>query len=174
MYNLQQGRKRVHIYGIGKHCHCNWDAADARLWSQLITTRQDGRINSPLLTATTEGLHHSTATSTADEDFDSSRKTTRPRLIFQDSPSSGGSLRGWQIAFGCDFVAPSATRVGLESARLCISRSAPPTIICRSNFSLRSLLWNVLLGHTYVIHVWRCGSEKDLVHHMQCSFDVAV
>ena len=39
--------------------------------------------------------------------------STRPRLVFQDTPSEG-ALRGRQIALGCDFVAPSATQGGLR------------------------------------------------------------
>ena len=46
-------------------------------------------------------------------------------------------------------------------AQPCISRSASPTIICRSNFSLQFPLWNIL--YRSCIHGRPCGSEKDQV-----------
>ena len=86
------------------------------------------------------------------------RAKSHPPSRASPQPSVRDAPRGWQIALRCDIVAPSAAQVSLESARLCISSSALPTIISRSNFSLLFPLWNILSRSR--LHGWACGSEK--------------
>ena len=82
------------------------ETADARVWSQRVTTRQDRHNNlchqpPPRKDRASPRRRRRTRISIF------RAKPSRPRLIFQESPSSEGALRGRQIALGCDLVAPS-------------------------------------------------------------------
>ena len=105
-------------------------------------------------TSATPHHHERTAPSYDDDGGQRSRYlargSTRPRLVFRDSPSSEGALRGGQIALGCDsvaplgcdFVAPSMAQVGQ---------------------GMHNLLWSLLFRSYTTLHGWPCGSEKDRV-----------
>ena len=91
------------------------DAVTGRRQRHACGHNTSRRVKMGATTSVTNHHHRRTAPPNDDDDGQGSRYLaqvpTRPRLVFQDSPSSETALRGRQIALGCDFVAPSVTSI---------------------------------------------------------------
>ena len=129
------------------------DTADTRVATTPHSASR--RAESPPLLTTTTGRPPRRTTMPLDNDV---RRRSRyfvqkfTRLLIKDGAPSKGVLGYDSIAFPHELVLsrvmflcrPIDAQVGLESARSYISSSASPAIIHRSNFPLRSPLWNIL------------------------------